>query len=233
VEEHFYLCFPLLAWWLARSGSAKAFAAACLFLLFGGMALRAWLWLHMGDRPFVEVIYYPTWNRLDGLLAGVVLAAAQVYRPALWAWVQAKANVLLLAGLAMTGAAIAMFQDRIGLPATVIGYPLLSWGLALVVAAGASPAGLLGRRVPGAGWLALVSYSLYLSHKLAFHAVQGWLAAHPQVQGLAAFALYAAGTLAVGALLHYTVEAPFLRLRDRLQRRRETGVALAPTSAGA
>lgn len=234
VEEHFYLCFPLLAWWLARLDAAKAFAAACLLVVFGGMALRAWLWLHMGERPFVEVIYYPTWNRLDGLLAGVVLAAAQAYRPALWAWLQAKAHVLLLAGLAATGAAIAIFQDRGGLLATVVGYPLLSWGLALVVAACASPACVLSRRLPGAGWVALISYSLYLSHKLVFHAVQGWLQAHPQIHGLTAFALYAACTLAGGALLHYTVERPFLRLRDRLQdARRQAKAVLAPTSAGA
>jgi len=233
VEEHFYLAFPLLAWWLARLGSAKASVATCLLVLLGGLVLRAWLWLHMGDRPFVEVIYYPTWNRLDGLLAGVVLATVQAYRPALWASLQAKANLLLLAGLAMTGAAIAIFQDRAGLLASVVGYPLLSWGLALVVAACTSPACLLSRPVPGAGWLALVSYSLYLSHKLVFHAVHGWLATHPQVQGVAAFALYAMFTLAGGALLHYTVEGPFLRLRDRLQGRRESRTALAPTSAGA
>ena len=233
VEEHFYLCFPLLAWWLARLGSARVFAAACLFLLAGGMALRGWLSLHMGDRPFVEVIYYPTWNRLDGLLAGVVLASVQTYRPALWAWLQAKAGVLLFAGLAMTGAAIAMFQDRVGLLATVAGYPLLSCGLALVVAAAASPACILSRPLPGAGWVALISYSLYLSHKLVFHAVQGWLAVHPQIHGVSAFAVYASCTLAGGALLHYTVEGPFLRLRDRLQGRRRPDASLAAASAGA
>ena len=234
VEEHFYLLFPLLAWWMARRGSLRAFVALCLLLLAGGMALRGWLWLHMGERPFVEVIYYPTWNRLDGLLAGVVLATVQAYRPALWAALQARANSALLAGLALTGTALAIFQDRAGMLASVLGYPLLSWGLALIVAAAISPACWLGRhRVPGMGWLALVSYSLYLDHKLVFHAVQTWLAAHPSIQGVSAFALYAACTLAGGALLHYVVEAPFLRLRDRLQRRPAARPALAPTSAGA
>jgi peptidoglycan/LPS O-acetylase OafA/YrhL len=133
-----------------------------------------------------------------------------------------------------TGIALAIFQDRAGLLASVLGYPLLSWGLALIVAAAASPACWLGRhRVPGAGWLALISYSLYLDHKLVFHAVQTWLAGHPAIHGVAAFALYAACTLAGGALLHYAVERPFLRLRDRLQQRPATRPALAPTSAGA
>ena len=234
VEEHFYLLFPLLAWWVARRGSLRAFVALCLFLLVGGMALRGWLWLHMGDRPFVEVIYYPTWNRLDGLLAGVVLAAMQMYRPVLWARLQARANLALLAGLIVTGVALAIFQDRAGLFASVLGYPLLSWGLALIVFAAASPACWLGRhRVPGAGCLALISYSLYLDHKLVFHAVQTWLVTYPRIHGLAAFAVYAACVLAGGALLHYAVEAPFLRLRDRLHQGGAQRRALAPTSAGA
>lgn len=234
VEEHFYLLFPLLAWWVARYGSARAFAVLCLVVIVGGMALRGWLTLHMDGRPFVEVIYYPTWNRLDGLLAGVMLAAMQAYRPALWAALQARANAALVAGLALTGFALMISQDRAGLAATVFGYPLLSWGLALIVAAATSTTCWLGRyRVPGAGWLALVSYSIYLDHKLVFHAVQTWLVAHPQVQGLAAFALYAVCTLAGGALLHYTVEGPFLRLRDRLQGGRAPRPVLAPTSAGA
>jgi len=66
-------------------------------------------------------------------------------------------------------ASIVVFQDRSGLPATVIGYPLLSFGLMLLVASGAGTQGWLGRiRMPGAGWLAMVSYSLYLTHKAVY-----------------------------------------------------------------
>lgn len=233
VEEHFYLVFPLLSWWLARRGSTRAFVGLCLFVILGGMLLRGWLWLHM-QRPFVEVIYYPSYNRLDGLLAGVVLATIQAYRPALWTRLQASAGWLLLAGLAITGAALALFQNRTGLPASVAGYPLLSWGLALVVAACTSPACWAARwRVPGVGWLALISYSLYLDHKLVFHLVQDTLAAHPNVHGVAAFTVYAAATLAGGALLHYAVERPFLRWRDRLPRASHTSGRDALTAAPA
>jgi peptidoglycan/LPS O-acetylase OafA/YrhL len=60
-----------------------------------------------------------------------------------------------------------------------------------------------------------VAYSLYLSHKIVFHAVQtaaphwptAWQAAAPLVAGLLA--------LAMGAALYGAVERPFLRLRDR------------------
>jgi peptidoglycan/LPS O-acetylase OafA/YrhL len=38
-------------------------------------------------------------------------------------------------------------------------------------------------------------------------------------RGLLAFAVYALATLIGGALLHYAVERPFLRLRERRERR--------------
>ena len=72
--------------------------------------------------------------------------------------------------------------------------------------------------LPGTGWLAAVSYSLYLSHKLAMHAVHAWIAPALPLQGPALFPVYAATILAVGAALHYLVEKPGLQLRDRLSR---------------
>ena len=229
VEEHFYLIFPWLAWWMTRRPSTAKFVCVCVAVLLAGLALRGYVWLYQMapvqgleeversfGRRFVEDIYYPTWMRLDGLLCGVVLAAIQVYRPQLWAGMQRRANLLLIAGLAVVGVAIWLFMERTALLPTVIGYPLLSMGLALLVAAGASTRSWLGRwRVPGAGWLALTSYSLYLIHKPVFHLVDTHLGTRLQGQGVLAFAVYAAATLAAGAALHYSVERPFLRLRER------------------
>lgn len=92
VEEHFYLVFPLLAALLLRRPSAARVVAVCVAVVVAGIALRTSVWLHntaldqLGGGQqrnwFVEDLYYPTWNRLDGLLAGVVLAMVKVFRPA-------------------------------------------------------------------------------------------------------------------------------------------------------
>jgi peptidoglycan/LPS O-acetylase OafA/YrhL len=237
VEEHFYLLFPLIAIGLSRRARAVHVVAVCVALVLGGVALRAGIWLHddaaQPERPwFIEDLYYPTWARLDGLLAGVVLATTSVYRPALWARLQAQADKLLLAGLAITGLALWLFRQRPGLLANTVGWPVLSAGLALLVLSATAPQGWLGRRaVPGAAWLAGISYSLYLSHKLVMHAVQQWLAPLLPWPGVALFAVYAVAIVAAGAALHYAVERPGLRWRDRLgplvgtgpQRRRAAG----------
>ena len=224
VEEHFYLVFPLLALLLHRRLSARGFVLLCMAIVLAGIALRSGTWLHdaaaeAAGAParnwFVEDIYYPTWNRLDGLLAGVVLAAIKVYRANWWQAAQARANLALLGGLCLLALSFWLFRERAGLLGNSIGWPVLSTGLALLVLAGAGERGLLSRRVPGLAWIAAISYSLYLSHKIAFHLVSVAWGEALEGEGLLAFACYALVTVALGAALHYAVERPFLRLRDR------------------
>lgn len=221
VEEHFYLVFPLLAWWLTRRPSMWKCVGVCAGMVALGIVLRSAVWLHDAaiDPPrnwFIEDIYYPTWMRLDGLLAGVMLAALRVFHAQAWARWQARSNAVLLGGLAVSCLAFWLFRERTGLLANALGWPLLSFGFGLLVFAGADRHSLIGRwRVPGAGWLAAVSYSLYLSHKIAFHLVQVTFGAALQGQRALAFATYALAVLLLGAALHYLVERPFLRLRER------------------
>lgn len=238
VEEHFYLLFPLLALGFARLRSRAALVAFCILLVLGGIALRTSLWLHFDalapDRNwFVEDIYYPTWNRLDGLLAGVALAMLKTYRPALWARLGARANLVLLAGSAGMALAFWLFRERAGLLGNSIGWPVLSFALALLVFAGAQANSAIGRRaIPGAGWLAAMSYSLYLVHKPIYGLVEMHLGDALDGRGYIAFLTYGIASLCAAALLYYVVEKPALRIRDALLRR-DAERAVVPMSAPA
>ncbi|MBT2749061.1 MULTISPECIES: acyltransferase [unclassified Lysobacter] len=224
VEEHFYLVFPLLAIALTRKPALWKTGVVVALLVGGGMLLRAWVWrisLPDGANAWVENVYYPTWMRLDGLLFGVVLAAIRAYRPRWWEAMMRRSGWLALLGVLGVAAAIAVSQERLGLQASVFGFPLVSLALALLVAAGASEQRWTGRlRVPGAGWLAAASFSLYLTHKAMFGLISGAYGESLEANGLLAFGAYAAAALLGGALLHYAVERPFLRLRERLAHRR-------------
>ena len=99
VEEHFYLVLPSLVFLacLARSWISSKYIAFALpisvFIL--GMVLRTILWLNFVAPAFADpdfkslgslfdrVIYYPSYNRLDGLLVGVVIALLFTFKPAI------------------------------------------------------------------------------------------------------------------------------------------------------
>jgi peptidoglycan/LPS O-acetylase OafA/YrhL len=223
----------------------RRFVLVCTAVVLAGMVVRGVMWVwelaplagldqNSYGKTFLERIYYPTWSRLDGLLMGVMLATARVYRPVLWSRWGRHANGFLLAGVAVVGGAIMLFRDRTGFIPTVVGYPLLSFGLGLLVLAGAQTSGVLARlRVPGAGWLAAVSYSLYLSHKAVFHLVESAAGEQLDGHGLLTFAAYASAVLGVGALLHYGVERPFLKLRTRVLHQAPAAAHASGMMAGA
>lgn len=223
VEEHFYLLFPLLAAATLRRPALWKGVAAVAALVLAGIVLRAWAWngLDGNANHWVERVYYPTWMRLDGLLFGVALAAVRAYRPRAWAAMMRRPGGLALAGAAVLAAAMWISRERLGFAASVYGFPAISLAMALLVAAGASEQRWTGRlRVPGAAWLAAASFSLYLVHKGMFALVAGAFGEALDTRPLLAFCAYAGAALGGGALLHYAVERPFLRLRDGLLRRR-------------
>lgn len=76
---------------------------------------------------------------------------------------------------------------------------------------------MFGRiHVPGAGFIATITFSLYLSHKMNWHVLRTYQPALVSGGGVQAFCLYASAALAVGSLLFLLVERPFLLLRDLL-----------------
>jgi len=233
VEEQFYLAFPAIVAILALRPRPATIVATFAAVLILGMASRAYFWLADVAQPpfdpaafphdghYITLIYYPTWARLDGLLAGVWVAAIQTFRPAWWRLLTARANFLAITGVVGIVGATFFFQDLFArfLPA-VFGFPLLAGAMVLLVIAAADNRSLIGRyAIPGAGALATGAYSLYLSHKMVFHAVQSSTRWWPQSLQAISPAVAVLAALAVGALLYWVVERPFLKLRDRLDAR--------------
>ena len=149
VEEQFYLAFPLAVALLGIRSSAAKTITALVAILVLGMALRGWFWLHdvartpfdlaADPRParYMQLIYYPTWTHLDGLLAGIGAALLMTFRPGVWRVLTARPNLLLAGGLVGVGGAILLFGDQIaGFYGAVFGYPLLSVSMAALVIAG-------------------------------------------------------------------------------------------------
>ena len=230
VEEQFYLVFPLVVAILALKPSVRKTGAVILGVLALGIVLRSCLWLafvagprfspsgHTDWHSYVTLIYYPTWSRLDGLLAGVSIALLKTFRPREWERFVSRPDLLLGLGFAGILAAIALFSGILGpLAPVAFGFPLLSLATALMVAAASTGRALVGKyRILGAEALAAGAYSLYLSHKIAFHVTKEWFAPSLGVSGGMEFLLSLAVALVMGAALYWAIERPLLALRHRL-----------------
>lgn len=224
VEEYFYLLAPLTL--LALRGRARWVGLALAgLILVGGMALRAGLYPTVADAPwplYMAKLYYPTWVRLDGLLLGVLLAAARTFHPkAMARWLPSWAA--LLAGLVALAGALWVIKDQgpvLDLAGATFGYPLFSLAIALLLSASIDAEPWLAKiPLPGVASLAALSYSLYLVHKPVYTLDKAWLGAEA-LAGWPALALYGCTALVAALALHHGVERPFLKLRDRVLARR-------------
>lgn len=219
IEEHFYLLLPLFALGFMKIGSTAKISVVLIAIAAFGMWLRSDIWLndltgYPVYRDYVEKIYYPSYTRLDGLLAGVLLALLKVFKPTCWSEITHHGNKVFFAGVAGLALTVWLFQDRFGYIATVYGFPLLSLSLAFIVAAASSTQSLIGKfKIPGAGLIATLAYSLYLTHKSVYYMVKENIVWQYGIYGLTGFVITTAAVFIVAAMLYLLVERPFLKLR--------------------
>ncbi|HEU4553672.1 MAG TPA: acyltransferase [Chitinophaga sp.] len=227
IEEQFYLLLPLTLLLITRWNVPRTLAWGLGALFIAGFVIRMWGWAHFiapveGQDGYgllwFKWIYYPTYNRLDGLLTGIAIAAVFEYYPALRHKLTKHGNAMLLLGLALFACAYllcnkAMFTWN----TTVIGFPLISIAFGVVVIAALSPSCIL-YRVPArvTGVIATLSYSIYLSHKGVVHLTQQWLSPWLEPKGMAMFLVCTGMAVLAAALLRWVVEKPFLRWRDKV-----------------
>ena len=225
IKEQFYVVLPALAIFIASLRGSLRWAWFAVVLAFGaGMAVRATMWQELvsgSAQPglnYYKYIYYSTFCRFDELVAGVALALLKNYHQDAWRRITRNGNATLAAGVAVCAAAFWLFlDDREGFAITVVGFPMLALGFALLILAALSERSVLrDTKVPGAGPLALWAYAIYLTHKQI-----GMLAREPLMElGYTPDSLVAIGvimllSLLFGWLLYKLVETPFMTLRDR------------------
>lgn len=214
VEEHFYLLFPLLSLGVAR-WRPRLGAWLVVALVVFGFAVRAWVWFTRvvpavePDVAYFEQLYYPTYTRLDGLLAGVAVAMTRRWRPAWFEALRRAGWKLVVFAVVALVTAARLFDDGPNAWAVIVGFTLIAVGMAALV----TSATQWRMEVPLAAPLATGAFSLYLSHKLAFAFVrERWGVELAQHDGVAALS-YGAAAVVVGAALYFAVERPFLSLR--------------------
>jgi peptidoglycan/LPS O-acetylase OafA/YrhL len=225
VEEQFYLVLPLMLAIGAQCGFGRSQGWTLLSaLLLVGVGSRVILWLDyaVNNSGYYPHIYYSTLCRFDEFLPGIAVAMLKNFHRPLWERITRHGQHVLAIG-AITTMALLYFVcrfyriDGYGYTffLTAAGYSLLAMAFALLVTAALSPNSWLYRvRIPGAYQIALWSYSIYLSHKAVMMILQRLLQPS-HVTPLVLIAVIAIASVAVGALLYWLVESPFMAIRAR------------------
>jgi peptidoglycan/LPS O-acetylase OafA/YrhL len=230
VEEQFYLLLPFLmtAVVALKWGKRSAFLIGGLFVLGFGIRLAGWYVL---IQPSVDTdafgvvwhkwMYYPTYNRLDPLLAGVTVAGLCQFYPRVKTFILQQGNGLLLAGLALAGVAFYVCLDAQSFGTSIFGFPLVALAYGCILAAALSPRCFLYRiRSRVTSEIATLSYALYLTHKGIIHNTQALLGHWGLGKNSNWMLCCCIITALLGALtMRYVVEKPAMRWRDKLLRR--------------
>ena len=227
VEEQFYVILPFTFWLFNhyQSGKKSVYLVAALFL--GGFVIRYLNWQYFAAPQinsdnfgaiFNEYIYYPTYNRLDGLLTGVSIAGLFTFYPQIKELANRYNYLLLLGGVMMLVAGYLIGTPQTTFRNTIFGYPVIALAYGLILAAVVSPSNILYRlKSKITANIAAFSYAIYLTHKIVIHVVQKQLGTSGiDVNTNSSMLICAFAVLAVALLIRYAVEKPVLLMRNRL-----------------
>ena len=141
MEEHFYLVLPILTLGLLRLTIFKKGFFLLIALFIVGFFLRDFIYSHYftpflnNERPWIywyKFIYYPTYNRLDGLLTGVFIAGLYHFRPNIWNSISKYGNEFLILSWAVLTAGYFICYEEESYLTTVYGFPVISIGYGLL-----------------------------------------------------------------------------------------------------
>jgi peptidoglycan/LPS O-acetylase OafA/YrhL len=141
VEEHFYLFLPVTLLFFVKVGFKYSYLMLIgVFLL--GFFTRLYGWNTFIDEApsaispinrWLEIVYYPTYNRFDGLLVGLAIAAFYNYDPKIVKKVSNYGNSLIFIEIIVLSGAYIFASEDMAFSTTIFGFPLISIGFGFVL----------------------------------------------------------------------------------------------------
>jgi len=217
IEEHFYFFLPLLVWFFGRMRIAAHW-------LFAGLLIVApvcrWLASRHGLAEEFGYVYTATHLRMEGLILGFwaayIPAMAKERWPAMKRWCGWLLVPALLA-LTVLPFLSEMMMYRVGLTVMALALMVILVFLAERRTVWIAQSGAIK-------WVALTSYSVYLTHAVILHFATGMMKRADFLPDAAFFPLALVLVGVGGWVFYWGVERTSLQVRDRwFPRRTERG----------
>jgi len=234
VEEHFYLVWPLVVYFMPKDQLKKF----CLMLIGAAPVLRAILMLAGMDSV---VPYVLTPCRVDSLAIGALLATVVSERNGLERWLPRLRMLAILSGVGLA-ALVGYYRrfDREDLFTTITGYTMLAIISAYLVLAAAQvrPGTRMCKIIanPVLSSLGKYSYGIYVTHMFfqpLFNRLFPWETLH-KISGSYANAIVLHAALSIAAswgiawVVFHAYEKHFLKLKALFDYRRPVVETQAP-----
>lgn len=225
VEEHFYLLLPVILFSLQSTRLIhKAYRLLIVLFVFS-FAIRVYSFNQLylpkaaDENAWIywyKYIYYPTYNRLDGLLAGVSIAGVYQFMPKAWSRLSKFGNLFIIAGVAALTGAYFLCEDQTTFNASIFGFPLIAIGYGLIVTGAVSPTSFLYQwKSTITSFIATLSYAIYLTHKGVIHLTHQ-LSAGYNIDPNLLLLLSMVTCIGFAYLLHLAIEKPFMKFSRRI-----------------
>ena len=226
VEEHFYLILPVTLLLLLKNGWFKKAGVLLLTLFAAGFIFRLYGWYNIyipqsngieNRALWIQTIYYPTYCRLDGLLIGVAIAALYNYSLSFISRLFIYANGIIAFGLVILCISYFLFTNSIGFSRSIFSFPMVSLGYGCLVLGAIIPSSILYKwKSAVLTKIAELSYALYLIHMGVILMTQDIFSAWGFAkESNLTFVLSMIFCVAFALILHYGIEKPFMKMRNR------------------
>ncbi len=225
VEEHFYLLLPIILILLQTTKLLKKSYWLVIVLFLFGFVIR----IHSFNNLYLpkienenswlywyKYIYYPTFNRLDGLLVGVSIAGIYQFYPVFWEKLSQYGNLFIVLSLMVLTSAYFLCEDQMIFNASVFGFPFIAFGYGFMVVGAISQTSFLYKwKSKVTTFIATLSYAIYLIHKAVIH-ITHQLLSDLKIEHNLMLLICISTCVTFSFLLHVTIEKPFMKLRNRI-----------------
>ncbi|WDF45360.1 acyltransferase [Chryseobacterium sp. KACC 21268] len=227
IEEQYYLILPIFLLIFIKTKSIDYLKFSIISLIVISILLRILVW-NQFIVPFVKTsdfwkewymkIYYPTYTRFDGLAIGVLIGYFFQFSSQVKKMINKNGNRLLLLGIISTGLALWFCRNQYSEQASILGFTLVAISYGILLMGAISESSLISRKSNFfTSQLAILSYSIYLSHKGIIHLVQLFLRKiNISISDNLMLFICLITCLFVGILYRYFIENPSAKIKTQI-----------------
>lgn len=227
IEEQFYLALPLLLLFSIKIKVINYLKFGIIFLIVITVILRIFFWneyiiqyLETSEfwKEWYMKIYYPTYTRLDGLAIGVLVGYLFQFSSKFKTIIHQNGNRLLFLGITLIGFSLWFCENQYSEQSSILGFTFVAVSYGILLMGAISNSSFIGKKTNFiVSQLALLSYSIYLSHKGIIHLVQLFLdKINISISDNVTLSICFIACVLVGSIYRYFIEKPSAQIKNKI-----------------